>query len=107
MLQFKLVRFHPVRLEVTITSSQLINMFPIEIQEHPKMGDIERVWISGDKVFSVNTLEQFSVNLSAGRKHIKVSDDKMLSILHDLEKFEIALYYEGKVDKYVVERIKL
>ncbi len=107
MLKFRLIRSDPTKLEVEITSSQLISMLPIEIQEHPVMGEIERVWLSDKKVYSVKNLDPSSVEIHLEGKHIKISDEKMLSILQTLEKFEIALYYEGKVDKYIVEKIKL
>ncbi|WP_457640597.1 hypothetical protein [Persephonella sp.] len=107
MAQFRLIRFHPTKLEISITAQQLLSMFPIEIQEHPVMGEIERVWISQNTVYSVkNSPEDHILDLSGNRKHLKLKEDKMLEIIQNLEKFEIALYYEGNVDKYIVEKLK-
>ncbi len=102
---FRLIRDFPHRMEIKITPSQLVSMFPIELQEHPTMGEIERVWKTEDKVFSVKTLEDCIVNVSNHRKHLKVCDEKMLEIVESIDKFEIILYYEGNEDKYTVERI--
>ncbi len=103
---FKLIRDFPTRIEINITPNQLISMFPIEVQEHPTMGEIERIWKSTEgEVFSVETLSDCIVNLSNNRKHIKVCDDKMLSILNTINEFEIILFYEGKEDKYTVKKL--
>ncbi|NPA52786.1 MAG: hypothetical protein GXO22_07810 [Aquificae bacterium] len=102
---FKLIREVPAYIEITITPNQLISMFPIELQEHPTMGQIERVWKTNDNVFSVDTLCDCIVNLSKNRKHIKVCDDKMLSLLNEIKEFDIVLFYEGKEDKYQVKKI--
>ncbi len=102
---FRLIREVPHRIEITITPPQLISMFPIELQEHPTMGEIERIWKSKDKIFSVSTLEDCVVNVSNHRKHLKVCNEKMLEVLENLDRFEIILFYEGTEDKYIVEKI--
>lgn len=103
---FKLKRYYPVEMEVEISPQQIVSMFPIEIQEHPTMGIIERIWKAEDSVYSIKTIQdEFITDLSQGRIHKKVKTEKMLEILQNLDKFEILLYYEDKVDKYNVERI--
>ncbi len=103
---FKLIREIPTHIEITITPNQLISMFPIELQEHPTMGQIERIWKTEGNIFSVETLSDCIVNLSNNRKHIKVCDEKMMSILNDIQEFEIILFYEGKEDKYQVKKLQ-
>ncbi len=102
---FKLIRNVPTHIEINITPNQLISMFPIEVQEHPTMGIVERIWKTDSAVFSTETLSDCIVNLSNNRKHIKVCDEKMLSLLNELSEFEIILFYEGKEDKYSVKKI--
>jgi len=102
---FKLIRNVPTHIEINITPNQLISMFPIEVQEHPTMGIVERIWKTDSAVFSTETFSDCIVNLSNNRKHIKVCDEKMLSLLNELSEFEIILFYEGKEDKYSVKKI--
>lgn len=105
-MQFKLSRFYPTKLEITVTPQQLISMFPVEIQEHPTMGIVERVWRTSEENISVNSLPEYIINLSSGKKHLRLKDEKMLEILNRLENFEIVLFYENKEDIYKVEKIK-
>ncbi len=103
---FKLKRFEPTKLEIDITPKQLVRMFPIELQEHPFMGIIERVWKTKDKIYSVKTIpEEFIKIASKDKIHKIVKEEKMLEILSNLDNFEIILFYEDKEDKYTVSRI--
>ncbi len=104
MKTFILKRFYPQEMTIEITPQQLISMFPIELQEHPFMGEINRVWKTDNKVYSVNTIDKdFVVDLTKDRKHLQVKREKMLEILNDLNEFEIVLYYEDKEDIYKVK----
>ncbi len=104
MKTFILQRFYPQEMTIEITPQQLISMFPIELQEHPFMGDINRVWRVDNKVYSVDTVDkEFVVDLTKDRKHLQVKKEKMLEILNDLNEFEIVLYYEDKEDIYKVK----
>ncbi|MBK3333220.1 hypothetical protein GWK41_09075 [Persephonella atlantica] len=106
MGQFRLKREYPAHLEITVTSKQLISMFPIEIQEHPFMGIISRVWRTSDQVYSVENIPpEHITDLSGERKYLKVKDQYMSQLLSALEKFEIVLFYEDREDIYQVERI--
>ncbi|WP_297454480.1 hypothetical protein [Persephonella sp.] len=106
MSHFRLERFYPTKLEITITPQQLISMFPIEVQEHPTMGLISRIWKSEDKIFSVDTLPSEDVeDLTTTKKYLKAKDSKMLEILQNLDGFEIVLYYEDKEDIYKVTKL--
>ncbi len=106
MSQFRLRREYPTQLEITVTAQQLVSMFPIEIQEHPFMGLIIRVWKTSDKTYSVeNTPENYVVDLSGDRKYVKVKDEYMFQILSNLENFEIVLFYENREDVYQVKKI--
>ncbi len=103
---FKLIREFPQRMEIKATPQQIVSMFPIEVQEHPHMGEIERVWKTDKETFSVNTLPQeVIIDLTKKRKHLQVSQEKMLEILQSIDKFQIVLYYEGNEDIYSVEKI--
>jgi hypothetical protein len=104
---FKLIREFPQRMEIQATPQQIVSMFPIEVQEHPHMGEIERVWKTDEEIFSVNTIpEEFILDLTKKRKHLQVSNEKMLEILQSIESFKIILYYEGNEDIYIVEKIE-
>ena len=103
---FKLKRYTPTKLEIEITPKQLVGMFPIEVQEHPYMGIIERVWKSNDKIYSVKTIpEEFIKEIFKDKVHKIVKEEKMLEILSQLENFEIILYYQNKEDKYEVFKV--
>ncbi len=107
MEKFRLERFYPQKLEIEITAQQLVSMFPVEIQEHPFMGEIKRVWKTKEKTFSVDSVEKEDVlNLSKDKKHLQVKREKLLQILSEIDKFEIVLFYENKEDIYKVEKIK-
>ena len=102
---FKLKRFYPTELEIEISPQQLVQMFPIEIQEHPTMGIIERVWKTGKNVYSVESLEdKFVIDMSQNQNklHKRIKPEKMLEILQNLDRFEIILYYQNNEDKYIV-----
>ena len=104
---FKLIREIPQRMEITATPQQIVSMFPIEVQEHPHMGEIERIWKTETEQFSVNTLPQESIiDLTKKRKHLQVKSEKMLEILQTIKNFQIVLYYEGNEDIYFVEKIE-
>ncbi len=104
---FKLIREFPQRMEIQATPQQIVSMFPIEIQEHPHMGEIERIWKTETEKFSVSTLPKESViDLTKKRKHLQVSNEKMLEILQSVKSFQIVLYYEGNEDIYFVEKIE-
>ena len=93
-------------MEIDITPQQLVSMFPIEMQEHPHMGEIERIWKTEDKTFSVKTLDKEDVlDLTKKRKHLQVKNEKMLEILQNLQDFQIVLFYEGNEDIYSVKRL--
>ncbi len=104
MKTFILQRFYPQEMTIEITPQQLISMFPIELQEHPFMGEINRVWRTDNNVYSVDTVDkEFVVDLTKDRKHLQVKKEKILEILNDLDEFEIVLYYEDKEDIYKVK----
>ncbi|MDQ7055499.1 MAG: hypothetical protein Q9M89_03010 [Persephonella sp.] len=106
MSYFRLKREYPTQLEITVTSKQLISMFPIEIQEHPFMGIISRVWRTSDNIHSVETIPpEHITDLSGERKYLRVKDRYMSQLLSALEKFDIVLFYEGREDIYQVEKI--
>ncbi|WP_029520261.1 hypothetical protein [Persephonella sp. IF05-L8] len=106
MSHFRLERFYPTKLEITITPQQLISMFPIEVQEHPTMGLISRIWKSNQEIFSVDTLPSEDIeDLTTTKKYLKVKEPKMLEILQSLDNFEIVLYYEDKEDIYRVTKL--
>ncbi len=106
MSQFRLKRFFPTQLEITVTPQQIVSMFPVELQEHPTMGIINRVWRTGKEIFSVETIpDEFVLDLTQNRKHLRVKDERLYQILSDIKEFEIVLYYENKEDIYRVERI--
>ncbi|WP_457625401.1 hypothetical protein [Persephonella sp.] len=106
MCRFRLKRTYPTELEITVTSEQIISMFPIELQEHPYMGMINRVWKTEDNLFSVDTVSpEFVEDLTAEKKYLKVKDEKLLKILRNVSRFRIILYYENKEDIYHVEKI--
>ena len=69
------------------------------------MGVINRIWRTEKEIFSVETIpDEFILDLTENRKHIRVKDEKLYQILSDLDNFEIVLYYEDKEDIYKVER---
>ncbi|RMA97025.1 hypothetical protein [Hydrogenothermus marinus] len=106
MQKFKLKRYFPQEIEIEITDKQLLDMFPIEEQEHPFMGNIERVWKSENQIFSIkNSNPEDIIDLSGKTKHIQLKKEKMFDILSNLEKFQIILYYEDKEDLYDVIKI--
>ncbi|HHG75631.1 MAG TPA: hypothetical protein ENK22_11340 [Persephonella sp.] len=106
MSQFKLKRFYPTQLEIIVTAQQIVSLFPIEIQEHPFMGLINRVWRDNKKIYSVETLSgEFILDLSHNKKHLRIKDEKLYQILSELTQFEIILYYENKEDIYKVEKL--
>ncbi len=104
---FKLIREYPQKMEIKATPQQIVSMFPIEVQEHPHMGEIERIWKSDTEEFSVSTLpKEYVIDLTKKRKHLQVSSEKMLEILQSVKSFKIILYYEGNEDIYFVEKIE-
>jgi len=106
MAVFRLKRFYPQKLEIEVTPQQLISMFPIELQEHPFMGEIIRVWKTEKETFSPLTAKKEDIiDLTKDKKHIQMKKEKMLEILQSVEKFKIILYYEDKEDLYEVEKI--
>ncbi len=106
MRKYRLKRFIPQKIEIDVLDSQIISMFPIEIQDHPTFGKIKRVWISQDQVYDVeNFPENYTENLSSSRTYIKLKDDVMKNLLEGLENFKIVLYYEGKEDIYEVRAL--
>ena len=107
MAKFKLKRFFPQEIQIEVTDKQLIQMFPIEVQEHPFMGEITRQWHSDSKIFSVeNSNPEDIIDLSTNSKHIQMKKEVMEDILSRLEKFKIVLYYEDKEDIYEVEKLQ-
>jgi len=107
MAKFKLKRFFPQEIEIEITDKQLIQMFPIEIQEHPFMGEISRQWQSDSKIFSVETSNpEEIIDISTNSKHIQIKKEIMEKILSSLNRFKIVLYYEDKEDIYEVEKVQ-
>ena len=70
------------------------------------MGMINRVWKTEREIFSVETIpDEFILDLTQDRKHLRVKDEKLYHILSDMKEFEIVLYYEDKEDIYKVERV--
>ncbi len=103
MKKYVLKRFYPQEMSIEITPQQLVSMFPVELQEHPFMGEIKRIWKNDSEEFSVDTIDkEFIVDLTKDRKHLQVKKEKMLEILSSLKSFEIILYYEDKEDIYKV-----
>ena len=103
---FKLKRFFPQELEIQITPEQLVSMFPVELQEHPFMGEILRVWKTEDKTYSpLEANPEEIIDLTKDRKHIQLKKEKMLEILNNTSRFKIVLYYQDKEDLYEVEKI--
>jgi hypothetical protein len=43
MRKYRLTRFIPQKIEIDVLDSQVISMFPIEVQDHPTFGKIKRV----------------------------------------------------------------
>ena len=106
MKKYKLKRYIPQKIEIEVLDSQIISMFPIEIQEHPTFGLIKRIWISQGQIYDVeNFSADYIENLSSSRTYIKLRDDIMKKILADLRSFKIVLYYEDKEDIYEVEAL--
>lgn len=106
MIKFKLTRFYPQKVEIEILDSQIISMFPIEIQEHSTFGLIKRVWQTQDTVYDVeNYPDEYKENLSSTKTYIKLKDDVMKEILKGLSEFKIVLYYQDKEDIYQVKRV--
>lgn len=106
MSWFRLKRFFPTQLEITVTPQQIVSMFPVELQEHPTMGIINRIWRTEKEIFSVKTIpDEFVLDLTQNGKHLRVKDEKLYQILSDLKEFEIVLQYENKEDIYTVEKI--
>lgn len=106
MKKYKLTRHHPQKIEIEVLDSQLISMFPIEIQEHPTFGLIKRVWITKNDIYDVeNYPEEYRENLSSKKTYIKLKDDVIRKILDGLTEFKIVLYYQDKEDTYDVKLI--
>ncbi len=106
MAKFLLKRFYPTNLQIEATDKQILQMFPVEKQEHPFMGIISRVWLTEDKEISVDTSPKEDVlDLSKDGLHLQLNPEKLQQILQSLDKFKIVLYYEDKEDIYEVERI--
>ncbi len=98
---FRLIRYTPQKIEIEITANQVIQMFPIEITEHPTFGFIERLWKLRNGIYSINSFDENLIyNLSSTKLHKKLKDDVMLDILNKEERFKIILKYENKEDIY-------
>ncbi len=81
-------------------------MFPIELHEHPFMGEISRQWIAQDKTYSVEKANEDEViDLSKDTKHIQMKQEVMEKILKELDNFKIVLFYEDKEDIYEVTKL--
>jgi len=107
MKVYKLKRFHPTQIEIQVTDQQILQMFPIEVQQHPFMGQISRVWKTDDFTYSIGTSKKEDIlDLSKDALHLQLKKEKMEEILSSLDKFKIILYYEDKEDIYEVEKIK-
>ncbi|ACN98909.1 hypothetical protein [Sulfurihydrogenibium azorense] len=106
MIKYRLTRFYPQKIEIEILDTQIISMFPIEIQEHPTFGFIKRVWQTQDTVYDVeNYTDEYKENLSSTKTYIKLKDSVMKQILEGLSEFKIILYYQDKEDIYQVKRV--
>lgn len=104
---YQLKRFYPTDIQIQITDKQLLQMFPIEVQEHPFMGQIQRVWKTEDFTYSIGTSKKEDIlDLSKDTIHLQLKEEKMEEILQTLEEFKIILYYENKEDIYEVKRKK-
>ncbi len=106
MAKFLLKRFYPTSLQIEATDKQILQMFPVEKQEHPFMGIISRVWLTDNREISVDNFPQDEIlDLSKDGLHLQLKPEKLEEILSSIDKFKIVLYYEGKEDVYEVERI--
>jgi len=104
--QFRLKRTYPTTLEITVTPSQIIQMFPVELQEHPSMGIIKRVWKTEGQIYSVDAFPEDAIeDLSGSRKYLRLKDEYMKQLLSEMNRFQIILYYQDKEDVYFVERL--
>lgn len=100
-MMFRLIRYTPQKIEIEITANQVIQMFSIEITEHPTFGFIERLWKSENSVYSINSFDEDLIyNLSSTKLHKKLKDNVMLEILNKEERLKIILKYENKEDVY-------
>lgn len=105
-MKFKLKRYVPQNLEIEILSTQLIAMFPIEIQQHQNFGKIRRVWKVDNEEFSVEKFSKEDIDvISTSKIHSKVKDDILFRLLQNIDKFKIILYYADREDIYEVEKV--
>lgn len=105
-MKFQLSRLYPQKVEIEVLPSQIVSMFPIEVQEHPTFGLVKRVWKSEGVEYSVDSFPGDRVeNLSSTKLFLKVREDVMMELLQTLEHFEIVLSYQDKEDKYRVYRV--
>lgn len=105
MMKFKLIRYFPQRIEIEVLPSQLVSMFPIEIQPHPVFGQLKRVWKTKSNEYSVENFTEEEVQVLNSDNHIKLKDETMLKLLQQLDTFQIVLYYSDKQDIYEVIKV--
>lgn len=106
-MKFKLIRFHPQKIEIEVLPAQIVSMFPIELQDHPTFGVIKRVWKFNQTEYDTNAFEKCEIeNLSSSsRTFIKVKEEAMMKLLQEVQEFQIVLYYQDKKDVYLVSKL--
>jgi hypothetical protein len=98
---FKLIRYTPQKIEIEITENQVIQMFPIELTEHPNFGIIQRFWKSENQTYSIDNFDASQIlDLSTTKIYKRLKDDVMLDILNKEEKLKIVLIYDNTEDVY-------
>lgn len=98
---FKLIRYTPQKIEIEITENQVIQMFPIELTEHPNFGLIKRLWKSENQTYSIENFDACQIlDLSTTKIYKKLKDEVMLDILNKEEKLKIVLIYNNTEDIY-------
>lgn len=104
-MKFRLIRNFPHRIEIEVLPAQIVSMFPVEVQVHPVFGQLRRTWKTENTEYCVENFNQEQVQVVATGKHIKLKDDIMLSILQQIDRFQIVLYYSDKQDIYDVVKL--
>lgn len=104
-MKFRLIRNHPYRIEIEVLSTQIVSMFPVEVQAHPVFGQLRRTWKTEKDEYSVESFREDQVQVLVDGKHKKLKDDVMFNILQQMDRFQIVLYYSDKQDVYDVMKI--
>lgn len=104
-MKFRLIRNFPQRIEIEVLSTQIVSMFPVEVQVHPVFGQLRRTWKTETTEYCVENFSEDQVQVVVKGKHIKLKDDTMLGILQHTDSFQIVLYYSDKQDVYDVIKL--